>query len=90
MLEELGCRIVTVPGLNDADRGISYVNGIQGESVYLMPAYGGFFAPLDDEARRVFETQMGQTVRVIPILSSESQRRYGAVHCAVAAYPPAP
>jgi hypothetical protein len=52
-----------------------------------MPASGGFFAELDEAAAEVFRRELGPSVEVIPILCGESQRRVGAIHCAVAAYP---
>ena len=69
------------------------INGIQDCSRYLMPAYGGFYAPLDEAAAKVFRQTLGSGVDVVPIFCGESQRRVGAVHCSAAAYPrvgPAP
>ncbi len=53
---------------------------------YIMPAYGGFYAPLDEAAAEAFAAEL-EGVEVVPILCGESQRRVGAVHCSVSAYP---
>lgn len=83
LLRAQGWRIVPVPSLSDGARSITYLNGVQADGVYLMPAWGGLFAQLDAKARAVFEKELGPSVRVVPILSGESQRRNGAVRCAV-------
>ncbi len=86
-LAGLGWRIVRVPSLADETRSLNYINGIQTPEAYLMPAFGGFYSALDDEAARVFAEAMGGEVPVRPIFTAESQRRLGALHCAVAVYP---
>ena len=86
-LEHLGLQVVRVPGISDTDRGISYINGLHDRSRYLMPAWGGLYEPLDRAARAAFEAGLGPQVEVVPILSSESQRRGGAVRCTVSALP---
>lgn len=86
-LAQLGLRVAPVPGLPDAERGITYVNGIQARGVYLMPAHAGLYARLDDVAERTFAAQFGPEIRIARIRSSESQRRSGAVHCSLSAYP---
>lgn len=86
VLHRWNWKVVPVPSLADEQRGINYVNGIHGPGMYLMPAYGGFFAPLDAAARAAFEQALGPDVRVIPILTAESQRRVGALHCAVSVF----
>lgn len=88
ILRAQGWRVVPVPSLSMDARGIDYLNGIQAEGVYVMPAWGGLFAPLDRAARGVFERELGAGVRVVEIGCSESQRRVGAVRCAVAVLPP--
>ena len=85
-LRRLGWKVVPVPSLADADRGINYLNGLHERKRYIMPAYGGFYAPLDQAAAEVFAAEL-EGVEVVPILSGESQRRVGAVHCSVSAYP---
>lgn len=86
-LEQLGWKVQPVPSLSEDSRGINYVNGVQERGRYLMPAYGGIYAPLDRAAQAAFEGVLGPRVRVVPILSGESQRRAGAVHCAVSVVP---
>jgi hypothetical protein len=87
-LEQLGWRVVPVPSLSEGNRGINYVNGVQDRGRYLMPAYGGIYTPLDQAAKAAFEAALGPGVRVVPILSGESQRRSGAIHCSVSVIPP--
>jgi hypothetical protein len=86
ILRDLGWRVVAVPGLPEATRGIVYVNGIHDRTRYVMPAYGGFFAPLDAEAADAFRGALGPDVAVVPVLCGESQRRSGAVHCAASGF----
>jgi hypothetical protein len=52
-----------------------------------MPAYGGLYAGVDAAAAAAYASVLGPDVRVIPVLSGESQRRSGAVHCSVGVYP---
>ncbi len=86
-LRALGFEVVGVPSLAEGERGVNYVNGIHDRTRYLMPAYGGLFAPLDAAAATAFGRAFGTGVRIVPILSGESQRRGGAVHCAACVYP---
>jgi hypothetical protein len=55
--------------------------------MFLMPAYGGLYHALDRAAQRAIEAALGGHVRVVPILSGESQRRGGAVHCSLSIIP---
>ena len=87
LLSEQGWKVVSVPSLADGNRSINYLNGIHDRRRYLMPAYGGLYAPLDEAAAEVFRRELGHDVAVIPLLCGESQRRVGAVHCSAAAYP---
>jgi hypothetical protein len=86
-LGRLGWKIVGVPSLADADRSINYVNGIHDRVRYIIPAYGGFYEPLDRAAAEVFQRELGPAITVLPVLCGESQRRLGAIHCAVSVYP---
>ncbi|MBI1178065.1 hypothetical protein GC207_11585 [bacterium] len=81
-----GWKVVRVPSLPNFPRGINYLNGVQHPDGYLMPAYGGFYTPLDQEAARIFKDAIGHGAEVRPIQCAELQRREGAVHCAVVAY----
>lgn len=85
-LSRLGWKVVAVPSLAEGDRSINYLNGVHARQKYIMPAYGGFYAPLDEAAGGVFEAEL-RGVAVVPILCGESQRRVGALHCSVSAYP---
>lgn len=83
-LNALGLKTAAIPSLSDADRGINYLNGIHASDVFLMPIYGGLFQELDVAAQVAVARALGDKVRVLPILSGESQRREGAVRCAIA------
>jgi len=86
-LERNGWRVVPVPSLPGGPRGLNYINAVHDRTRSLVPTYGGLYARLDRAALDVYERTLGSSVSVIPIRSTESQRRSGAVHCSVAAYP---
>jgi hypothetical protein len=85
VLRSRGFEIVPIPSLAEGVRSVNYLNAIHDRRFVLMPAYGGFLAPLDEAAR--YEAALGPEVRVIPILCAESQRRNGAVRCAASVFP---
>lgn len=87
VLSDQGWRVVPIPGFAEGDRSLIYVNGIHDRGRYLMPAYGGLFAAVDEAAGRAFAAALGPDIRIVPILCGESQRRSGAVHCSASAYP---
>lgn len=87
LLRAQGWSVEAVPSLSEGARSIDYLNGVHARGVYLMPAWGGLFAPLDARAQAAFERRLGAGVRVIPIVCGESQRRFGAVRCAVGVIP---
>ncbi len=82
-LKKRGLETVLVPSLSDADRSLNMLNGIHTPDVFLMPAYGGLFGAIDRKAEEIYTRVLGPEVRVVPIPSGESQRREGAVRCAV-------
>lgn len=86
-LERLGFRIEPIPSLAFGDRSLTHLNGTHLRGRYLMPVYGGFFEPLDRAAATAFRKVLGPKIEIVPIRTSESQRRSGAVHCSVAVYP---
>lgn len=86
-IEDLGWKVVPVPSLSEGDRGINYLNGISERNRYLMPAYGGLFRDLDEAASKAFSQALGPRVQVLPILTAETQRRAGALHCSVSVLP---
>ncbi len=92
MLEREGFTLVRIPSISNESRSLTYINGIHDRTRYLMPAWGGLYKPVDEAAVTVLQAALGPNVRIVPILSAESQRRVGAVHCAASAYyrPPAP
>jgi hypothetical protein len=85
-LRRLGWDVVPVPSLAEADRSVNAINGLHVHGRYLMPAYGGLYTGLDEAAAAAIGARL-EGVEVIPILSGESQRRSGAVHCSVAVCP---
>ncbi len=86
-LMSAGFTIVRIPSMSQGDRGMNYLNGIHDAQRYFMPARGGLFGDLDVEARDAFQKACGTNVSILPILSAESQRRGGAIHCSVSAFP---
>jgi hypothetical protein len=86
ILEGLGWRVAPIPSTSDETISVNYVNGIHEPGRYLMPAYGGLFAPVDEAAKRAFEAALGPGVEIVPIHCAETQRRLGALHCAASAY----
>lgn len=87
LLASQGWKVVAVPGLAAGERGVTYLNAVHARGLVLLPAWGGLLAPLDAAARAVFERAAGQGVSVVSILSAESQRRQGALHCSVEVLP---
>lgn len=67
--------------------GINYLNGIHHRQGYILPVFGGFFARLDGEAIAAFRQAIGSEPKITSILTAESQRQHGGVHCTTAAYP---
>ena len=86
ILTRLGWKPVSVPALPEESRGVNPLNGIHTPDSYLMPAYGGLFSPLDQMAATAFRHALSPSIAVIPIPTAESQRRDGALHCALACY----
>ena len=86
-LRSAGVEIAPVPSLPEGERGIDYLNGIHEPGRYLMPAWGGLYAPLDRAAEDAFRKALGPGNDVHPVLTSESQRRGGAIHCSISALP---
>ena len=84
-LRGLGWEVVPVPAISSEEVSINSINGVQDARRYLMPAYGGFFEPLDREAEAAFAAALGSSVEIVPILTGETQRRGGGLHCAVSA-----
>jgi len=82
-LEKLGWKVAAIPSLAGGERSINYLNGVQDKTRYLMPAYGGIFAPLDEAAMRSVRVALGRSVQIVPIFCGESQRRDGAVRCSM-------
>lgn len=86
-LAAAGFKIVRVPSLPNFYRSINYLNGLHHQGGYVMPAYGGFYAPMDAAAERVFRQHLGTQASILRIQCAELQRKHGAVHCAAVAHP---
>jgi hypothetical protein len=86
-MENLGWKIVTIPSLPDLYRTINYLNGVHDRTRYLMPAFGGFYAFLDQAAAEAIRNAFGSEVQIVPIFCAISQAEHGAVHCAASVYP---
>ncbi|HWB20220.1 MAG TPA: hypothetical protein VG711_07970 [Phycisphaerales bacterium] len=85
-LEDLGFVLVPIPSLADGSRCLNYVNMVQGKTRLLLPAYGGLFSPVDAQVRQIVQDKLGADVQIVQILTGETQRRQGGLHCAVSAY----
>jgi len=85
-LEDLRFKIVPIPSLAEENRGLNHLNGIQTLETFLMPGSGGFFEEYDQIAAARLAKELGSDAKVVTILCGESQRRFGAIHCAVSAY----
>lgn len=83
----LGWKIVAIPSMGDLYRGINYLNGIHHRDGYIMPGFGGFYAPLDQAASAAFREVLGSEFKITTLLTAESQRNHGGVHCTTAPYP---
>jgi hypothetical protein len=86
-LQQQGYRIVPVPSTSEARRSLNTINGLHLPGRYLMPAYGGLFADFDRAALAAFRAALPAEVEVLPIFCGESQRRAGALHCAISIQP---
>jgi hypothetical protein len=85
-LAAIGCEVIAVPSTADEDRSVNYINALHEPGRVFMPAYGGFLLPMDKAAADAFSRSLGPEISIVPILSGESQRRLGAVHCSAAIY----
>ncbi len=86
-LQKLNCRIVLIPSMHDLYRSINYLNGLQHRGGYVMPSFGGFYAPLDQAAAAAFQAALGADFRITTVRTSECQRLHGGVHCTASIYP---
>lgn len=82
-LADLGFEVVKVPAISNGERGINPVNCIHAKRAVWVPVWGGLFAEFDKAAIAAYRAAMDANVEIIPILSSETQRRGGGLHCAV-------
>lgn len=82
-----GIRIVGIPSTSEGGRSLNMLNGVHMKGVYYLPVCSGLFAEFDVAAQQAFEAALGPDVRVVPIRTTESQRRQGALHCALSVIP---
>lgn len=86
-LRTLGFEIVRIPGFAMQKRSASAVNMVHGRDTLLRPVVGGALSELESAALATIREAVGGTVRIVDIPVAETQRRSGAVACAVAAWP---
>lgn len=79
-LRHRGWKVVKVPAISSESCSLNPVNGVWMGNRYLMSAYGGFFEEMDRSAEDVIRRE---GVEVEAILTGETQRRGGGLHCAV-------
>lgn len=89
-LENEGWKVAPVPSISNGERSLNYLNGIQTPKRYYMPAIGGLLRPVDEAAAAAFKAELGSAVEVVPFLTGETQRRLGALRCAVSVLPETP
>lgn len=87
-LSDQGWTVVPIPCMPDPHRGIASINMVHAPDAIYLPAYGGALASADAAAAQAVAAAMPATVRIRPVRSAESQRRSGAVRCAVASLVP--
>ena len=90
VIASLGWPTARVPSLPEMGATANYLNGVNDRSRLFLPAWGGLYAPLDAEAKSAFFAALGTEVELIPILTAESQRTQGALHCLISATPANP
>lgn len=86
-LTRLGGRLIDIPGIPNLFRSINYLNGLHQPAGYVMPVFGGFYAPLDELAEKTMRDVAKGQWSLTSIQCAELQRNHGGVHCAAAAYP---
>jgi hypothetical protein len=86
-IQRMGCRVVPVPSMQDLHRSINALNGIQHRDGYILPGYGGFYAPVDQAAAAVFRQHLAPGALITLFRTAECQRRHGAVHCTASVFP---
>lgn len=86
-LVALGFEPVPVPGFALEARSVNTVNMVHGRDLLLRPITGGVLAPIDAAAGEAIRAAVGPGVRIVDVPTADTQRRSGAVGCAVAAWP---
>lgn len=86
-LEGLGWTVVPVAALVEDSRGVNPLNGIAETERWLAPSYGGLLSGLDRRSQvEITESVASAGVGVFPLLSGESQRRQGSLHCSISVF----
>lgn len=85
MLRDAGLRVVEIPAFSAGTRSLGYLNGLHTQDRYLMPAWGPPYEAVDRAAAREIEAAL-PGVEVAPVLTAESQRRQGGLHCAASVW----
>lgn len=86
-LEDEGWKVVAVPSISNGERSVNYLNGIHTPKRYYMPAIGGLLHSVDEAAAAAFKAEFGPGVEIVPVFTGETQRRLGALRCAVSVLP---
>ncbi len=85
LLQSQGCEVVRIPSYSVGRVSVCPINVLQDASRLLIPVVGSIYRSVDDAAISRYRAALGDEVRLIPILSSDSQSRLGGVHCTVSA-----
>jgi len=83
-LENLGMRIVPIPGFPEEAQGVAPLNAIHGPRVVLLSGHGGLYRALDQDSRERVRAACGPEVAIFSLPAAESQRRGGGVRCSLA------
>lgn len=87
VLQEQGWNVVAVASMPALRVGINYLNGLQDQKRFVMPAYGGFYTPIDEATAAEIRAAYNG-VEVVPLPCAQLQTHQGALHCVVSVFPP--
>jgi hypothetical protein len=85
LLERQGWQVRAIPSWSAGRRGINYLNGLADQRRHFVPAWGGLYAPLDAAAIAALRAAWGE-LPIVGVNCAETQRRDGALRCAVSAH----
>ncbi len=89
-LETLGMVVALIPSMSDEEAGINALSGIHLPGAYLVPAFGGLYAGVDEAASAALRRAFGPGVEIRPLRSAALQAAYGGPHGASSVYPRLP